>query len=173
MTMVTVIAIAVSVHYIIITASSDGDHYLNHQHDDLYSPFLTSSLRWQWWWWQWWRHHHCRCPLCNCHDFSWLGERGNNLRVTINAINITLYIILTVLSSSMSSLIRWSRCAFSFCICAKALHLSGLLYLFWIVVFIVVAMFRFHRQSKIPAFRAGFLNFPLVFDIYVSVHLDV
>ena len=45
MTMVTVIAIAVSVHYIIITASYDGDYHLNHQHDDLYSPFLTSSLR--------------------------------------------------------------------------------------------------------------------------------
>ena len=49
----------------------------------------------------------------------------------------------------------------------QALHLSGLLYLFWIVVFIIVAMFRFHRQSKIPAFRAGFLNFPLVFDLCI------
>ena len=65
--------------------------------------------------------------------------------------------------------IRWSRSAFSFCISAKTLHLSGLLYLFWIVVFIVVAMFRFHRQSKIPAFSftAGFLNFPLVFDLCI------
>ena len=51
----------------------------------------------------------------------------------------------------------------------QALHLSGLLYLFWIVVFIVVVMFRFHRQSKIPAFsfRADFLNFPLVFDLCI------